>query len=347
MASGGQRPVRVGRVTIVDVAAAAGVSRQTVSNAVNNPERVAPETLERVRQEVERLGYTPNAAAQRLRSQTAHAYGFEVSAWGKRRMGHVLDGFLVELTVAAREHRSHLVTFSPQDGDGVRDYEQLLATGLVDGFVITDTMHDDPRPRWLLEHDVPFVSFGRVWDDPSVGRWVDIDGRAGMALAVTHLIEQGYDQIGYLDWVAGSPLGDDRRRGWLTALAEAGRAQDPVLEVCRDELTDATAATERLLDRLGPGAALLCASDMLALGASRAIRSRGLELGRDIGLVGFDDSGVAEAMQMTSLRQPLAQAATHAWDLLARGRPDSDSDLDQSVLIVPELVVRATSTHDP
>lgn len=342
---GGDSLPLVGRVTIVDVAKAAGVSRQTVSNAVNAPHRVAPQTLARVRREIDRLGYTPNAAAQSLRSRRAHAYGFEVSPWGTRRMGHILDGFLVELTLSAHDHSSHLVTFSPSGGDPVRDYEQLLSTGLVDGFVITDTMRDDPRPRWLLENGVPFVCFGRVWDDPSLGHWVDIDGRAGMSLAVAHVIEQGYADIGYLDWVAGSPLGDDRRRGWLTALAEAGRAQDPVVEACRDELADATAATERLLDRLGPGAAILCASDMLALGASRAIRNRGLELGRDVGLVGFDDSGVAEAIQLTSLRQPLAEAAAHAWTLLSRD--GSDCDGDQSVLIVPELVVRRTTTPDP
>ena len=93
-----------GRATIVDVATAAGVSRQTVSNALNYPQRVAPATLVRVHREIERLGFTPNAAAQQLRRRKASAYGFEVNPSGAGKMGHILDGFLVELTVAAPDH---------------------------------------------------------------------------------------------------------------------------------------------------------------------------------------------------------------------------------------------------
>jgi LacI family transcriptional regulator len=329
------------RATIVDVARAAGVSRQTVSNVVNNPERVAPDTLDRVRREIDRLGFSPNVAAQQLRRRHTRAYGFEINPPASRRMGHILDGFLVELTRAAPEHDSHLVTFSPTSEDSIRDYERLLATGLVDGFVITDTQHDDPRPAWLLENSVPFVSFGRTWDAPDLGRWVDVDGRCGMEDAVAHALAAGYGQVAYLGWLAGSPLGDERRRGWMTGLAAADRAGELVSEECADELSDATRAAERLLDRLDEGAAILCASDMLALGAMRALRNRRLEPGPDVGLVGFDDSTVAEALQLTSLRQPLRRAAEQAWRILHEPRVDRPT----STLLRPELVVRSTTTR--
>ena len=329
------------RATIVDVAAAAGVSRQTVSNALNNPERVAPETLSRVTREIARLGVSPNAAAQQLRRHRARAYGFEINPPARGRMGHVVDGFLVELTVAAPGHSSHLVTFAPANGNPVTDYERLLATGLVDGFVITDTLRDDPRPRWLIENSVPFVSFGRLWDAPELGRWVDVDGRAGMEIAVAHALAEGYEQIGYLGWQVGAPLGDDRRRGWLAALAAAGMANEPVSEQCADELGDAILAADRLLDRLGAGAAIVCASDMLALGALRALRNRGLEAGRDVGLIGFDDSAVAEALQLTSLRQPLHEAANQAWRILR----ETGTDASLTALLAPELIVRSTTTR--
>jgi LacI family transcriptional regulator len=339
----GRLPEPRTRATILDVASAAGVSRQTVSNVVNNPERVAPDTLDRVRREIDRLGFSPNAAAQQLRRRHTRAYGFEINPPTSRRMGHVLDGFLVELTMAAPAHDSHLVTFSPTSEDSIRDYERLLATGLVDGFVITDTMRDDPRPAWLLENSVPFVSFGRSWDTPDFGRWVDVDGRSGMEDAVAHALDAGYAQVAYLGWLAGSPLGDDRRRGWMTGLAAADHTDALVSEECADELSDATRAAERLLDRLDEGSAILCASDMLALGAVRAMRNRRLEPGKDIGLVGFDDSTVAEALQLTSLRQPLREAAEMAWRIL------HDANVDQSAptLLRPELVVRSTTTRQP
>jgi DNA-binding LacI/PurR family transcriptional regulator len=329
------------RATIVDVAAAAGVSRQTVSNTLNNPERVAPDTLSRVTREIARLGFSPNAAAQQLRRHRAQAYGFEINPPATGRMGHVVDGFLVELTMAAPGHNSHLVTFAPSNENPVTDYERLLGTGLVDGFVITDTRRDDPRPSWLIDNTVPFVSFGRLWDAPELGRWVDVDGRAGMEIAVAHALAEGYEQIAYLGWQVGSPLGDDRRRGWLAALAAAGLASEPVAEECADELGDATRAANRLLDRLGDGAAILCASDMLALGALRAVRNRGLHTGRDVGLIGFDDSAVAEALQLTSLRQPLHEAANQAWRILH----ESGTDVSLTALLPPELVVRSTTTR--
>ena len=328
------------RARIVDVAAAAGVSRQTVSNVLNNPERVAPETLDRVRQEIDRLGFSPNAAAPQLRRRQARAYGFEINPPASRRMGHILDGFLVELTMAAPEHDSHLVTFSPTTDNPIRDYERLLAGGLVDGFVIADTYHGDPRPAWLVDNGVPFVSFGRIWDAPDLGRWVDVDGRSGMADAVAHVLAEGYAQVAYLGWQAGSPLGDDRRRGWLTGLAVAEQVDELVSEECSDELSDATRAADRLLDRLDLGAAILCASDMLALGVVRALRNRGLVPGPDMGLVGFDDSTVAEALQLTSLRQPLREAARRAWTIL-----HGQSDDSTFALLAPELVVRATTSN--
>ncbi|HEV7146885.1 MAG TPA: LacI family DNA-binding transcriptional regulator [Pedococcus sp.] len=334
------------RPTIINVAQAAGVSRQTVSNALNNPERVAPSTLERVHAAIEQLGFTPNAAAQHLRRQRAQAYGFEVNPSGMGRMGHILDGFLVELTVAAPGHQSHLVTFAPELDHLIEGYERILTSGLVDGFFLGDTRRDDPRPGWLLENAVPFVTFGRIWDRPDLGRWVDVDGRAGMELAVRHLAEQGYDDIAYLGWPAGSPVGDDRRRGWLAGLAGLDLTSGLLAEEAVQDLDAASAAAERLLtrlDRSGTRAAILCASDLLALGVLRAARDRGLSPGTDLGVVGFDDSDVAEAVGLTSLRQPLREAAEHAWRILHV----PGADVSATALLAPTLTVRASSTPTP
>jgi LacI family transcriptional regulator len=333
---------RSGRATIVDVAAAAGVSRQTVSNVLNSPERVARPTRERVSREIERLGFTPHAAAQQLRRRRAHAYGFDVDPSGIGGMGPVLSEFLVSLTSSAPSHGSHLVTFASRPASVVQDYEQLFATGLVDGFVIGDTRPGDPRPDWLLERNVPFVAFGRLWDRPELGRWVDVDGRAGMELGVSHLVDQGYESIGFLGWPAGSPVGDDRRRGWLAALADAGLADDPMAEEAVQDLGEATAAAGRLLDRLGPARgriAVLCASDTFALGVHRAARARHLEPGRDVGIVGFDDSDIAMALELTSLRQPLAEVAAQTWRLFG----SEQAGQDRCVLLIPTIVARASS----
>ena len=329
------------RATIVDVARAAGVSRQTVSNALNNPEKLAPETLERVQREIDRLGFTLNVTAQQLRRRQASAYGFEVNSSGAARMGHVLDEFLVELTAAAPVHDSHLVVFAPEPDDVIGAYRHMLGTGLVDGFILADTRPGDPRPRWLLEHGVPFVAFGRIWDSPELTQWVDVDGRAGVRQAVSHLVDAGYRQIAFLGWPSGSAVGDDRREGWLEGLRAAGLADTAIVEESVQDVDEATSAADRILGGLGSGGAVVCASDLLALGVMRSARNHGLEPGPDLGVVGFDDTDVAEALQLTSVRQPLQRAAESAWTLLKAVTEEPPGP----VLLTPTLTIRSTTTR--
>ena len=336
----GERPQRA---TLVDVARAASVSRQTVSNVLNNPGKVAPETLAKVRSEIERLSFQPNLAARALRQRKANALGIELNATGHRRLGNIQDSFLFELTITAREQDAHVITFAVEDYlDPIGEYERLLATQMVGGFVLTNTRREDPRPGWLREHDVPFVSFGRVWDDPSFTAWADVDGRAGIARGVRHLVEQGYGPIGYLGWPHGSPVGDDRRSGWVAATQELG-IHDPTLQtVSPQDMTGAAEAAQSLIERVGLGGAIVCVSDTLALAVYRALRDRGLRPGVDIGLIGFDDNDFAQAFGLTSLRQPLAEIA-HTL-LLGLTRAESGAVAPSHGVVFEPTVVPRTST---
>src|SRR5690606_29582717 len=128
--------------------------------------------------------------------------------------------FMVELSLAAPDHLCHLVPFASRESSPTLDgYRSMVQRRLVDAFVIADTHAGDPRPEWLQRAGVPYAAFGRVYDDPSVTAWADVDGYAGTAAAVDHLLEQGYDRIGYLGWPAGSEVGDTRRSGWAESVA--------------------------------------------------------------------------------------------------------------------------------
>jgi DNA-binding LacI/PurR family transcriptional regulator len=330
------------RTTIIDVARAASVSRQTVSNVVNAPERVAPDTLARVQAEIERLGFRPSRAAQSLKQERAGAWGLELNSAGFGRLGAILDMFLIELTAGASERGSHVVPFTAQDAAApLPAYERLVASRVADGFVLTDTRRDDPRPAWLDAHRVPYAAFGRVWDDPSITSWVDVDGASGVEAAVHHLAAQGYERIGYLGWPEGSPVGDDRRSGWLRATTALGIAHPTWQATSPQALPSACRAAAGLLDVLGRGAAIVCASDALALGVWRVLVGRGLEPGVDVGLVCFDDTDIAHALDLSSLHQPLDRVADRVLQMLATG---SDSrDPAGGLLLPPELVVRSSS----
>ena len=342
------RSERPQRATLVDVALAAQVSRQTVSNVLNNPGKVSPATLARVRTEIDRMKFLPNLSARALRQRRANALGVELNATGRRRLGNIQDSFLVELTVTARERDSHIITFAVEDHlEPESEYERLLATQMVSGFVLTNTRHEDPRPAWLRDHDVPFVSFGRVWDDPAFTAWADVDGSIGIALGVRHLVDQGYGPIGYLGWPHGSPVGDDRRSGWATATTELG-IHDPALqELPAQGMPASGAAVRSLIGRVGVGGAIVCASDTLALAAYLVMRDEGLRPGVDIGLMGFDDTDTAQAFGLTSLHQPLAEIAQTLLSYLARagsavGTPSHGAVFDP--VVVPRRSTERTGT---
>jgi DNA-binding LacI/PurR family transcriptional regulator len=328
------------RVTIMDVAAAAGVSRQTVSNAVNAPERLSPATLTKVRAEIARLGFRPSRAARILKQERAGAWAMQLNARGEHRLGSVLDEFLVHLTSRSRPHDSHIVPFVADDADPLPAYDDLVASRIADGFVLADTRHHDPRPAHLRARGVPFAAFGRIWDDPTETRWVDVDGASGVMSAVAHLHEVGWDRIGFLGWPVGSPVGDDRRRGWVRATESLGiHHPDWAVETSQD-VSRAAAAAAPVIDRIGRGGALMCSSDVLAVGAWEVLAERGWRTGLDFALVGFDDSPLAASLRLTSVRQPLADVADRILDLLVDPDPSPPAE---GVLLDPELVVRASS----
>jgi len=337
---GGQR---ARRASLVDVAVAARVSRQTVSNVLNNPGKVSPQTLARVRAEIDRLSFQPNLAARSLRQRKANALGIELNATGRRRLGNIQDSFLVELTLTARQRDAHVITFAVEDYlEPIAEYERLLATQMVSGFVLTNTRYGDPRPAWLGDHQVPYVSFGRVWDDPTFTAWADVDGGAGIAQGVRHLVAQGYGPIGYLGWPHGSPVGDDRRSGWVTATTELG-IHDPALEeVPPQDLPSAAAAVRSLIGRVGTGGAIVCASDTLAFVAYQVMRDQGLRPGADIGLIGFDDTDFAQEFGLTSVHQPLAEIAQTLLTYLTGAESGAVAPI-RGVLFDPAVIPRRST----
>lgn len=327
------------RPTLRDVAAASGVSLQTVSNVINNPHRVAPQTLQRVTADIARLGFRPNTAARQLRTRRTDALGIEIPGVRGRGFGTIHDTFLSALTAAAQEDETRLIPFVVETSDILNHYDQLLATRIVDGFVLTDTHIADPRPSWLRDRGVPFVSFGRIWDDPSVTAWVDVDGAAGTTAAVEHLVDQGYERIAFLGWPEGSSVGDDRRRGWVQACANSGRATD-LVAITPQDVTAAQRATRSLLDELQPGDAIVCVSDAVALGALTELATWGLRPGKDIGIVGFDDCDFASVFGLTTVRQPVGRIAAH---MISRLR--SEETQAQGTVIRPTLIPRSTTTR--
>jgi DNA-binding LacI/PurR family transcriptional regulator len=333
------------RVTIETVADAAGVSRQTVTNALRHPERVRPDTLARVHAEIERLGYRPSSAAQSLQSQRSGAVGIELNVLGADYHNAIMTPFLAALSVESVQQGMHMVTFgSPGNRPTLDAYEQMRQSRVVDAFVIADTHHGDPRPRWLSDRGIPFASFGRVWDDPTFTRWVDVDGYEGTALAVGHCREQGYQRVGYLGWPEGdTAVGDSRREGWLHASRHnRGYLLGPQTSSV-DELAAAAAAAEPIVADVGRGGAVVCASDVLAVGVLHAALKAGLRPGLDLGIVGFDDSELARMHGLSSIAQPLEAISAHILHLV-HDAMTGEVSAPAGILLRPDLTARSSTS---
>ncbi|MFF5171127.1 LacI family DNA-binding transcriptional regulator [Micromonospora sp. NPDC000089] len=327
------------KVTISTVARRAQVSRQTVSNVINAPHIVREETRQRVRAAIDALGYRANQAARQMRTGRSRLIAVRIEPTRDGINGSVLDRFLHGLTETAEGagYRTLLYTAVDRERE-IASYDDLLGSYDLDGFVLTGTDHGDPRTAWLAGRGVPFVTFGRPWDDPDAHCWVDVDGAAGTAEATRHLLAAGHRRIGWIGWPSGSGVGDDRRSGWRRALTAAGL--DPT--GLHAETPDGIAAGERVARELfaadDPPTALVCASDSLALGALQAARDT--DPARPV--IGFDDTPVAAAIGLTSVSQPLGDAAARCVDLLTAVL-DGPRRPPTPVLLQPSLVRRHTA----
>ncbi|OZB88375.1 MAG: hypothetical protein B7X41_08460 [Microbacterium sp. 14-71-5] len=338
------------RPTVSSVAAHAGVSRQTVSNALNSPERLQPDTLKRVLAAIEETGYVRSAAARQMRTARSGVLAYRLDPVLDGISGLVLDTFLHSLTsdAEAHDHRVMLYTADSDEAE-LRQFERLTRARSVDAFVLVGTHAHDARYRWLTERHVPYAVFGRPWARQASGKqsqhaWTDVDGAAGTSQATEHLRSLGHTEIAFVGWPTGSGTGDERRRGWEQSMSAAGvptRHRHGLDSAQPDGIRSGAEAARRLLE--AGATAFVCASDSLAVGAWGAVQAAGAQAA----VVGFDDSPTAAALGITSVRQPLEQAARWALDSVLSQLDGRPSDPADSGLLVPTLVVRESSVPAP
>ena len=318
--------------SIISVAKEAGVSLQTVSNVLNFPERVKPETTERVMQAINKLNYTPNLSARRLRSKKSASIAVRVDSNASAGSsseglytGYIQDEFVYEVVKAAEVRDIKVLTYTcDPDEDEVKKLKKLVDSRDVDGFLLTSTVEDDPRLKYLIQSNVPFLSFGRPWassdEFASSYPWIDIDGASGTADATKLFWDLGYRNIGFIGWKTFSvqptnprSVGDDRFLGWSKSLLEllnlkSNKISTNFFELGGESISSARDSARKLITKFPELDALVCASDTLALGAQ--LEYRGLK--KIIPISGFDNSPTSKVFNFTSLDQNISEIAAHA-----------------------------------
>ena len=283
--AGGRPP----RITIADVSAALGVTKSTVSRALNDYPDIAPTTRERVRNAAARMGYRPLSHAQAIRTGRARALGLVIQMDDHDAHRPFLADFLAGISFVASSE-GWTITVATADGEAatLTTIHRLLEEHKVDGFILPRTLVDDPRVALLRDRDVPFVMFGRT-RDPAGCAWHDIRSEDAMTDAVERLASLGHRRIAFVNGGARYQYSLLRLAGYRQGLARTGIEEDSRL-VRSDALVpgDGEAAVESLLDIPSPPTAVVFAVDAAALGLYRAARRHGLRVGTHLSVVGYD-----------------------------------------------------------
>ncbi|GAA1711762.1 LacI family DNA-binding transcriptional regulator [Fodinicola feengrottensis] len=324
------------RPTIYDVAARAGVSITTVSNALNKPQRVGAATLRRVLEVIDELGFTPKADAV---SQARRGVGrigvlapFSSYASYRGRLVGVLracEGLAVEVVVF--DQPSVAASVSPL-------LSSLPTTGRLDGMLLMGVPLEDAMARRLVERGLATVLVDSVHRDFTT---VNVDDEGGGALVGEFLAERGHREVAYVseqqrsaDYLSPGQL---RIRGLVRALGA------DVRHVTTDNsLSGGRRAAAELIAASAVPDAILAHYDDLAAGLVAGFRAAGLRVPQDVAVVGYDDGTLADALDLTTVRQPFEESGRLAAGLLLERLADPAAAV-QHVMLPGQLVVRSTA----
>ncbi len=281
------------RVTITDVATDLGLTKSTVSRALNGYPDIAEGTRLRVSRAAERLGYRPLSHAQAIRTGRVRSLGLVLQIDSEDSARPFLADFVAGITQAASdEHWTVTIAAEPTEAKVQETLSRLTEERKADGFILPRTLVEDTRVASLRAQGVPFIMFGRT-PDPTGCAWYDIKGEEAMRAATTRLASLGHERIAHIPGGAQYFYSGLRIDGYKEGLAAAGLPFDPAL-IGPEAMTEqaGAAAATALLRNPNPPTAIVCAVDRAALGVYQAAKALDLRIGRELSVIAYD--GVPE-----------------------------------------------------
>ena len=329
--------VNTKRVTLREVAEAAGVSINTASRALNDKPAVNPYTKAKVLEAAQRLGYRPNRLARALRYNKTKTLGVIVGDIANPYFSMLVRG--VEQT--AREF-GYSVILQGTDEDYRREEEavEVALAERVDGILITPTQRSQDAIRILFESGTPFILMSRHFRDLET-HYVIMDDQRGGYIATEHLIQRGHEKIAILNGPVHISSAAERYAGYVEALRANGLEVNEglVIEGCLT-LEDGYHAALRLLEGPHKPTAIFAFSDFVALGVFRAANELGIRIPDELAVVGFDNTifGLCTKPPLTSVggspEELGKMAAQLLLELLTGKRPNTVTRIKLPVYLV-------------
>ncbi|MDG4787463.1 LacI family DNA-binding transcriptional regulator [Micromonospora sp. WMMD1102] len=314
----------LGRPTLSEVAARAGVGRGTASRVVNNSSQVSPTVRAAVLAAVRELGYVPNRAARALVTQRTDSVALVISESGERAFGEpFFAGIARGVSAGLADTPLQLWLSWIQSPGGREKMEDQLTDQHVDGVMLISLHDADPLPGLLMRRGLPTVLGGRparmLAADAQPAYFVDVDNAGGARQAVEYLLGIGRRAVATVAGPQDMGAGVTRLVGYREAFAAHGRpVREDLIEYGDFSANSGLAAMRRLLERRADLDAVFAASDLMALGVMKALHEAGRRIPEDVAVVGYEDSSLALHANppLTSVHQPVITMGTEMARLL-------------------------------
>ena len=329
------------KITIVEVASAAGVSVKTVSRVINRERHVRAAVTERVEEAIRKLGYVPNLAARSLSGSRS----FMIGAFYDNPSPFYLASLQAGAMEACRELGYHLVIERLDLSEPQPPIEDILRTARLDGVILSPPLTDHAQLLANLEErQIPVVRLSPL-ADPDCSPAIFSNDEDGAYQVAEHLLSVGHKRFAFIAGPETHLATSLRRKGFYAALAKSGIDEESVRSVAGDFSFQSGMDAGIALLREGYATAIFASNDDMAAGVIAAAAQLGVKIPDEVSLAGFDDSPIATLVwpPLTTVRQPIAEMSAVAARMLIESRSDPTECWHADV----ELVVRGSTARPP
>jgi LacI family transcriptional regulator len=336
-------------VTLKDIADRVGKSVPTVSRALAGFNDISPKTIETVQRVAAEMGYEPNITARNLQKQRTDTLALILPSANALRFSDPFFSDFLSGIVETIAHYGYGLNISSIETNSERDiYLKHLRSRRFDGFILVRIERQDARIALLQEHNVPFVAFGQMEKNNDF-HLVDENGRSGVRQIVDHLVSLGHTRLACIAEPTNLTKSFHRVQGFIDGVQAHNLPFTPDLIVETNfRQRSGHQSAHQLLDASAPPTALVACNDLLALGAMSAIQERGLTVGKDISVTGFDDILLAKYANpsLTTVHQDASKMGAMVAQMLLKlikGEPIEN----KQIILNPSIIIRNSTGAPP
>ena len=342
-------------VTIKHVAADAGVSLQTVSRVINEDPSVTPKMRSRVQASIDKLGYVPSLAAQRMSGSRSYLIlavndrDRTIADWNAREGVDWVDQMLLGGMLKCSElgYRMMIELVDTHNDHVERELRATIAALQPDGVVLTPPHSDNVLITGLLaDQNIAFARIGSVTPGPGIRMTMDDEGAA--RAATEHLIELGHKRIGFIGGSREYSLSQWRVDGWTAAMRCAGLDTNGLFAQGDFSFESGVAGARKLLDQANRPTAIIASNDQMTLATLEVAREHGHRVPDDLSLISFDNTPIVRFTlpALTAIDQPIAATASRAVELIIDAQRGIEPPPDP-VVVHASLVRRQSTARAP